>query len=390
MWGDGEAKLGRNKETISGSQQFNKSKSSPKNRISKIFQKKTLSSDDDSLNMNTTYSDPQSILKEFDKLRADEERFQAQIATKQDIAARQKDKEIVEQASTYTHDSIFQALAKLQSIFGQSIDSLAEDMTIQVEKLAQIQRAIYVKNQHSTTLHNVQIAAEALNILQQEHQNKLQSLEEDYQQKNVALETGMTKQREVWQNQEQDYNNAKAKLHHQLDNNRHNEVDEFDYKLKRQYTEDSDEYEKLQRALERQIEEEKQTKEKDWTEREKYLEKHQTEFEEYKAKVEAIPKEIQDAVKKFREEAIKDTYKDEENQAKLLEKERESKRKAFELKIETLNKTVDEQKAQIVQLAEQLQVASKQIQQLAVTAVSGTGQSKPARKPSSQSSVQKE
>ncbi len=340
--------------------------------------------------MNTIDSDPQSILKEFEKLRADDERFQAQIATKQDIAARQKDQEIVEQASTYTNDSIFQALAKLQSTFGQSIHSLAEDMTIQVEKLAQIQRAIEVKNQQSTTLHNVQIAAEALNILQQEHQNKLQSLEEDYQQKHAALEKEMTKQREVWQLQEQDYNNTKAKQHQLLEKNRHNEVEEFGYQFKRQHTEDSDEYEKRQRALERQIEEEKQTKEKDWTEREKFLEKHQTEFEEYKAKVEAMPKEIQEAVKKAREEAIKDTYKEEENKAKLLEKEREAKRKAFELKIETLNKTVDEQKVQIVQLAEQLQVASKQIQQLAVTAVSGTGPSKPARKPSSQSSLQKE
>jgi len=269
--------------------------------------------------MNTPHSDPQTIPKEFEKLRADYQRQEALIATKQDIAARQKDKEIVEQASTYTPDSIFKALAKLQSGFGQSIKELSLEMTTQVEKLAQIQRAIEVENQRLTTLHNIQIAAEALNILQQEHQKESQSLEEDDQQKLEALEKEITKLREVWQKQQQDYDNAKNKQQTVQEKSRNDEEEEYDYKLKRQHTENTDDYEKRGRTLERQLEEENQRKEKDWTEREKYLEKHQADFEEYKTKVEAIPKEIQEAVKKAREEAIKDTYKSEENQAKLLE-----------------------------------------------------------------------
>jgi hypothetical protein len=324
--------------------------------------------------MNTHHSE--SIIKAFEKLRADYQLESAQIATKQDIAARQKDKELVEQASTYTTDSLFQSLAQLQSTFGQSVDGLAKNMTTEVEKLAQIQHSIQVENQHLTILHNIQIAAEALNILQQEHQKALQSLEEDYQQKQEALEKEISKQREVWQKQQQDYDNAKKKQQWLVEKNRQSEEEEYDYKLKRQHTENSDDYEKRQRTLEREQEEENRRKEKDWTEREKYLDKHQAEFDEYKAKVETMPKEIEEAVKKAREKAIKETYRDEENKAKLLETEWEGKRKAFELKIESLNKTVDEQKARIVKLTDKLQTASEQIQELTMKAVSSAGQPK--------------
>lgn len=330
--------------------------------------------------MNTPHSEPQTILKAFEKLRTDYQRQKAQIATKEDIATRQKDKELVEQASTYTPDSIFQALAKLQSTFSQSNEALSKEMTTEVEKLAQIQRATQVENQRLSALHNIQIAAEALNILQQEHQTTLQSLEEGYQQKHETLEQEISKQREIWQKQQQDSENAKKKQQQVQKKTRLSEQDEYDYKFKWQHTQDTDEYDKHKRALERQLAEKSQSKEKDWTEREKYLEKHQAEFEEYKTKVESIPKEIEEAVKKAREEAIKDTYKNEENKAKLLEKEREAKHKAFELRIESLNKTVEEQKARITQLTEQLQVASQEMQQLAMTAVSSAGQSKSAEK----------
>ena len=330
--------------------------------------------------MKTAYSEPQTILNAFEKLRTDYQRQTDQIATKEDIATRQKDKELVEQASTSTPDSIFQALAKLQSTFSQSNEALSKEMTAEVEKLAQIQRAIQVENQRLSTLHNIQIAAEALNILQQEHQKTLQSLEQDDQQKHEALEQEMSKQREIGQKQQQDSENAKQKQQQAQGKNRLLETDEYDYKLKWQHTQDTDDDEKRKRALERQLAESSQSKEKDWTEREQYLEKNQAEFDESKAKVESIPKEIEQAMNKTREAAIKDTHKDEENKAKLLEKERESKRKAFELQIESLSKTVEEQKARIAQLTEQLQVASQQMQQLAMTAVSSAGQSKAAEK----------
>ncbi len=127
--------------------------------------------------------------------------------------------------------------------------------------------------------------------------------------------------------------------------------------------------------LEYELEEENRNKEKDWAEREQYLGEHQEQFEEYKTQAEAMPTKIEEAVKKAREDAIRDTAKEEEHKARLLEKDAESGKNAFELKIESLNKTVGYQAAQIDGLSEKLQAALEQVQQLALTAVTSAGQS---------------
>lgn len=321
--------------------------------------------------------DPQTILKNFEKLRLEQKRLEAQIATKEDLAARQKDKELVKQAANYTADTIFRALAKLQATFGGSTAKLTADMTAEVEKLAQIQQAIQVENVRHESLRNVQIAAEALNILQQEHQKNLQTLEDDYQKKQDVLEIEIAKQRELWQQAQQDYNAQLAKQKILRERTRRLEEENYQYNtIQRKQTQDADAYSKQKRALERQLADTQQLKDKDWAVREKYLADHQTELADYKAKVEAMPKELEEAVKKAREEAIKDTFKDEENKAKLLEKEVVARRKAFELRIESLKQVIEQQKTQLTDLSKQLQAASSQVQQLATKAVAHTGQTK--------------
>ncbi len=323
--------------------------------------------------MNIPKSDTQSIIKAFEKLRADYQIESAKIATKQDLAARQKDKELVEQATNFSAENIFQELAQLQSNFGKSVDSLAKDMTAEVEKLAQIQRAIQVENEHVNTFQNIQVSAEALNILQQEHENALQDLEQAERKKHEALEKEIAKLREVWRQEAEQAENAKKKMETRLAKKRQSEENEYDYKYQWQQTGDGDDYDKRKRLLERQLKDESQVKEKDWAEREQFLDKNQEKFEEYKKKLEEMPKELGEAKNKARESGIKETSRQEENKAKLLEKEREGKFKAFELRVESLSKTVDEQKAQITQLLDKLEGASQQIQELAKTAVSSTG-----------------
>lgn len=326
-------------------------------------------------NMNITHSDPEDIQAAFAKLRADYQLQSAKLATKEDLAARQQDKILVDQAADYTADNIFQSLAKLQANFSQSNQGLTKDMTTEVEKLTQISKAIKVENQRLTTLHKVKIAAEALNILQQEHQQTLETLDKDYQRRHESLETKMTQQHEIWQQQQQQFENNKTKQHSQQNQDRHDKKEEYEYKLERQHTEAANDYEKQKRALERQLAETENLKEKDWATRKQFIEQNQAKFAEYQTKVEFIPKEIEEATKKAREQAIKKTTKDAETQATLLEAEQVSQRKSFEFKIASLKQVVAEQKTQIDQLSEQLTAAAQQVQQLAMTAVSNTSSS---------------
>lgn len=326
--------------------------------------------------------DPQTILKDFEKLQLQYKQQETQVATKADLAISQRDKALVDQATSYTADTIFQALAKLQATFGESTSQLTRDMTAEVERLSQIQRAIQVEKARLDTLHNIQIAAEALNILQQEHQQACLRLDLLFEEKTTTLDAEMTQQRALWQQIRQDYEAERVKQQSTLEKTRHAEEEDYQYTVQRKQTLDADEYEKQKRTLERQLIEEAQLKEKDWAEREQYLTTHKATFEENKAKVEKAPKVLEEAVKKAREEAIRETHKDEENKAKLLEKELEAKRKAYELKIASFKQVIEDQKAQITDLSQKLQSASEQVQKLAMQAVTSTATTKSTDKTS--------
>jgi chromosome segregation ATPase len=82
-----------------------------------------------------------------------------------------------------------------------------------------------------------------------------------------------------------------------------------------------------------------------------------------------MPGQLLEATQKAREDGFRDTLREEEHKAALLEKERAAKKQTWELRVEALNRTIAEQKAKLADLAEQLQSASIQAQQLAMTAV---------------------
>jgi len=62
-------------------------------------------------------------------------------------------------------------------------------------------------------------------------------------------------------------------------------------------------------------------------------------------------------------------------QAELFEKEIATNKEVYDLQITSLKETIEHQNKQIEQLSAQLQMASKQAQDLAVKAVEGTGKS---------------
>ncbi len=325
--------------------------------------------------METPYSDTEAILKAFKRLQADHAEKDARIATKEDLSAMQEEKEIVKQAVSYTSESIFQSLSKVQTTFGQSVESLVKETKTEAEKLACIRKAIQIEDQMTKGLHDIQIAAESLNILQQDHQNAIQSLEEGYQQQFDDLDIETAQQKEAWESETQVDQSVQTKQEAARQRERQQEEENYDYDSERRRTEDADAYQKRKRLLEYELAEENRIREKDRSEREKYLEEHQAQFEEHKAEVEAMPSKIEEAVKKAREDAIRDTSKDEAHKAELIEKEAEAKKNTFELKIKSLNKTVEHQAAQTASLSERLQAALEQVQQLALTAVTRAGES---------------
>ncbi|MBD2251201.1 hypothetical protein [Nostoc parmelioides] len=310
----------------------------------------------------------QQLMQAFQQILAEQKKLESKIATKQEEADKAKNQEILAIASQYTVDSIVKSLADLQLEFGSTVNALSTKLAKENSKLDELNQSIEIEAKHLQELQRIRVVADALDILTQEHQEKLKTLEQDTASKKEALEKEILTRRKEWQKEQAEYAESLQAYNDILAKERQREAEEYQYKLETTRKLNTDVYESKKRNLERDIQEKTQQKEKDWSEREKINTERQTIFAEYQQKVAAFPAELEEAVKKAREEAIKDTSQKAKIEADLFEKEWGSSKQSYELKIKSLEETIQKQTEQIESISTQLQTTLKQSQDLAMRA----------------------
>jgi hypothetical protein len=310
----------------------------------------------------------QQLMQAFQQILAERNKIESKIATKLEVAEKAKNKEILETASTYTVDSIVKSLADLQLEFGSIVNSLSEKLAKENSKLDELSRGIDVETVYLQELRQIRIVADAVDVLMQEHQEKLKTLESDTSSKREILEKEIVQTRKDWQKEQVQFDEVVQAYNELQTKQREQELEEYQYKLENTHKINSDAYEAKKRNLERELQESTQEKAKNWAEREKVLKENQPLFTEYQKKVAAFPAELEEAVKKAREDGIKETSQKAKVEADLFEKEWESTKQNYELRIQSLEETIRKQTEQIEGVSLQLQATLKQSQDLAMRA----------------------
>lgn len=226
----------------------------------------------------------QQLLQAFQQILADKKKLESKIATKQEEAEKAKNKQILEVASTYTVDSIIKGLADLQLEFGGIVTTLSDKLAKENSKLDELNRAIEIETQNLKELQQIRVVADTLDILTQEHQEKLKTLEQDINSQRDALEKEIEKTRKYWQQEQETHAESVKNFNELLAKERALEAEEYQYKLENMKKINTDAFEAKKRQQERQIEESNQEKEKNWSEREKILSANQSLFTEYQQK----------------------------------------------------------------------------------------------------------
>lgn len=318
-----------------------------------------------------TVSQPESkeqILSTFQKLLAEKKKNESKVSTKGEEAEKQKNKELIQVASTYTVDSIVNGMASLQLNFGSIINDVSERLTTEVSKLDELKRAIAIENDRLENLQQIRLVADALHILTQEHQELLESLENQAASQKETIEKERTQLRKAWQKEQAEFEFGVTEETEFLIKQRNQEKADYTYELERLRKIELDEYEEIKRQQERSLSEENQEKEKNWKEREKFLTDYQAEFEDNEKKIAGFEEELKKAYIKAKEDAIKEADRDAKVKTDLLEKDWEATQQGYDLKVASLEATIERQNEQINNLMEQLQEVTKQAQQLAMRA----------------------
>ncbi|NEQ98125.1 MAG: hypothetical protein F6K30_15640 [Cyanothece sp. SIO2G6] len=308
------------------------------------------------------------ILADFQQLLGDRTRTESRVTTREEEAKQEQNQQVLATVSQYTTDQIVRGLTDLQLEFSDTVTSLSDRLSTETTKLDELQQAIAIETQNLQDLRQTRIVADALYILNQEHQEKLRLLEERATREQEHLEREMTATRKAWQQELDEFNTTVAEREAILDQARQRQEADYDYETGRSRTIANDEYEAAQRQAEREIQTTTEAKEKDWTEREAVLVANQATLAEYRQKVEAFPTELDEAIKQAREEGIRDAHQDSKVKADLLAKEWEGIKQGYDLQIQALNAKIQQQAEQISEISTQLQAALRQAQELAMRA----------------------
>lgn len=325
--------------------------------------------------MTTSLNTPMSrdeVLKTFAPLLQALGHGSAPVATKAEAAEQAKAREIVERAAGYTVESIIKTLADMQVSLGGAVDGFADKLQAEFDKLGELRHAIASETRRLSDLRSTRVAAEALEILIQDHKKKIQALEDKTGADARELDDKIGKQRDAWAKEQSDRAAALAEADAALARERKGKEEQYAYEIERQRKLLADEFAEKKRLLERGLSESGAAKDKNWGEREKVLAAAKAEIEALRAKVEGIPKELDEAAKKARERTISKVAAEAKFEAELLEKETAANVEVYELKLKSLEERIQRQVAQLADLQKQLATALEQTQNLAHKAIEGT------------------
>jgi hypothetical protein len=303
------------------------------------------------------------IIRDFKRLLSDFKTQDAKITTREEAAEKQRERKIVQTASSYTVENIVKGLADLQLYFEGVVKTNADRLTSELDKLEELRKAIKIQNDRLQLIQSVRIAADALDILKKENDDNTKRFDADATETREALATEIADTREQWKQEQKEFEQAASEYSDRLTKDRERAKLDYEYEIERQKKIALDAYEDDKRNLERTTADKEAAKQKDWSDRTRKLDDVSAEFTKNKAKVDAFEQELEVAAKKAREDSIRDTLKDAENRAELFQAEVAGQQKLFELKKQTLDATVQQNADRVTALNVQLQTALNQFNQ---------------------------
>lgn len=324
----------------------------------------------------STLRDPRSrdeILKAFAPLLRNFEAQVAVVATKAEAAQEAADREVVARAAGYSVESIVKGLAELQLSFGGAIDALAQNLEAESVKLAELQRAIEVERRRHDALQSTRVAADALEILKQDHARKMEALIAADAAAQAQLDREIADTRAAWARSQAERDVAEAEYQANLARERGQAEADYTYDLERRRKVGVDAQTERRRLLERELGELLTAKEKEWGAREEVLRAASATIEALRPEVAGFEAAIEEAAKKARERGLAVVTRDAKHEAELLAREVAANLEVYDLKIKALDEAITQQSAEIDALGKQLAEALAQAQNLAHKAMQAKG-----------------
>ncbi len=280
-----------------------------------------------------------------------------------------REKEVTVKASEYSVEAIIKGLADFQIGIVKSFNDLTDKMIAESNKLTELREASMIETAKLNELYEIQSNVNTLTALINAQNERKESFDREMAEKKKSFENEIHVLREEWKKEQQEHEISVKERDDLLKKQHQREEEEYKYRLMIERRKEADDYEAKKILLTNELVAKKLQTEKELSEKRNILTEQEQEVAALRKRVDAIPSEMEEAVKKA-ENAVRAAMKQQfDFETKLSGKEIDAEKKLNALKISNLEEVITKLQAQISDLTKQLQISTKQVQEMAVKAI---------------------
>jgi colicin import membrane protein len=300
------------------------------------------------------------VTQEFADIHEQAEAARLSPDAKADEATRLREQEVRQSVEGVSIDTVVQQTSALGRDISKALSGLSEKLTAEVGLLSSLREAVALERKEIERLHKIDIAATAVDQLVQ-----------DYDRQKRELESEITEQRAVWDEEVRTHERERKEQEEALRKQRQREIEDYDYKRALDRKKSQDKYDEEIRIQEKKNLEGQESLEKSWTQSEAALKEREEDLARLRKQVETFPARLKQEAEAAAKEAVSAAEVRYKQDTIILQKDAEAEKRMAALQIRTLEETVAHQAAQMTALQAQVDDAKRQVQDIAVKAIEG-------------------
>lgn len=271
-------------------------------------------------------------------------------------------------------DEIIQILQNLRSIFGTVNSDLSTKLIARATELKAVQTSVAQEKEVLQSLYDLNLDETNLDSMLNDHLKNSEKFETEFKQKKELAEKKLNELRKNWQKELVAFETTKREMNEAYTKAVDREQKEYKYQFDLQQKQDKLAYEDLCRQQQRELENELDAQQTEWKAKETEIAVLEKEYAEFGEKADNLEKIFKNSVEEVITETTERVRSEAQITINLRAKEIDGEKRLFEERIEAIEKVIEAQNKQRKELAEQLNAALHQAQNLAIKAIEGASQ----------------
>jgi chromosome segregation ATPase len=265
--------------------------------------------------------------------------------------ARLKEAETRQAVDGVTVESVVRNISSISPDVTRALSDISAKLTAEVELLESVRQAVALETRELERLHNIDVAAPALDQLVRDYARRKEELEEE-----------ISARRTEWEEEARTAERERKEQEEALKKQRQREIEDYEYKKALERKKAQDKYEEELRAQEKANRERQEQLERSWQEREAALKEREDELARLRQQAAEFPERLRQETERAAAQATSVAEARVQQEILLMKKDAEAERRVAELQIKALEATVARQGEQIAVLEKQLAEAKQQVQ----------------------------